>query len=86
MCRPKEQGGLGIHDLDAKNSALLSKWLFKLITTDGMWQCLIRNKYLDTKPLSQVQWKTGDSQFYASLKKVKNDFFRFGTFTIKDGA
>ena len=36
--RPKDQGGLGIHDLQAKNKALLSKWLFKLLTEDGVWQ------------------------------------------------
>ena len=35
--RPKDQGGLGIHDLQVKNDALLSKWLFKLLTEDGLW-------------------------------------------------
>jgi len=31
----KEIGGLGIHDIEIKNIALLSKWLFKLFTLDG---------------------------------------------------
>jgi hypothetical protein len=29
VCRPKDQGGLGIEVLEVKNSCLLSKWLFK---------------------------------------------------------
>ena len=37
LCQPKDQGGLGIHDLHIKNIALLSKWLFKLLTTEGTW-------------------------------------------------
>ena len=40
VCCPKDQGGLGIHDLNVKNSALLGKWLFKLLTEDGIWQVL----------------------------------------------
>jgi hypothetical protein len=32
VCRPKDQGGLGVHDLEVKNSALLGNWLFKLFT------------------------------------------------------
>jgi hypothetical protein len=30
VCRPKDQGGLGIQDLKVKNTALLGKWLFRL--------------------------------------------------------
>src|SRR6266498_1668085 len=41
LCQPKVQGGLGIHDLNVKNIALLSKWLFKLLTSDGKWQQLL---------------------------------------------
>jgi hypothetical protein len=86
LCKPKDQGGLGIWDLDIQNTALLSKWLYKLLTTDGIWQQLIHNKYLGSKPLSQAFWKLGDSHFWAGLMKVKSDFLRFGTFLIKNGA
>jgi hypothetical protein len=34
VCRPKDMGGLGAHDLEVKNLALLGKWLFKLFTED----------------------------------------------------
>ena len=86
LCQPKEQGGLGIQNLELKNIALLSKWLYHLLTTDGTWQQILCNKYLGTKPLVQVHWKNGDSHFWASLMKVKNDFLKFGTFTIKNGS
>jgi len=37
LCQPKDQGGLRIDDLHNKNIALLSKWLFKLLTTERTW-------------------------------------------------
>jgi hypothetical protein len=82
----KRSGWLGITDLNFKNIALLSKWLFKLVTTDGTWQQLLRNKYLGSKPLVQVERKQGGSHFWASLLKVKHDFLRFGSIIIKDGS
>jgi hypothetical protein len=85
LCQPKDQGGLGIRNLDIQNTALLSKWLYKLLTTDGTWQELIRNKYLGSKPLSQAIWKPGDSHFWSGLMKVKSDFLRCGSFSIKNG-
>ena len=85
LCQPKDQGGLGIHDLHIKNIALLSKCLFKLLTKEGTWQQLLCNKYLGLKPLIQVEWKNGDSHLWSSLMKVKREFFRFGSFIVKDG-
>ena len=37
FCQPNDQGELGIHNLELKikNIALLSKWLYYLLTTDG---------------------------------------------------
>ena len=32
ICRPKDQGGLGIENLEIKNKCLLSKWLYRLFT------------------------------------------------------
>ena len=63
VCRPEDQGGLGIHDLQFKNTALLGKWLFKLLTEDGVWQTLLKRKYVGSKALSQVLWKPGDFTF-----------------------
>ena len=52
VCRPKDQGGLGVHDLEVKNRALLGKWLARLLTEDGVWQQLLRKKYVGSKAIS----------------------------------
>jgi hypothetical protein len=52
-----------VHDLEVKYSTLLGKWLFKLLTEDGVWQTLLRRKYIGSKAISQVFWKLGDSHF-----------------------
>lgn len=52
ICRPKDQGGLGIENLEVKNKCLLSKWLFKLsVEREGMWVQILHNKYLQSKTL-----------------------------------
>ncbi|WVZ64590.1 hypothetical protein U9M48_014085 [Paspalum notatum var. saurae] len=53
---------------------------------EGTWQPMLCNKYLRSKPLSQVHWKNGDSYFWASLVKDKQDFLQFGSFIIRDGS
>jgi hypothetical protein len=52
ICRPKDQGGLGIQDLEVKSAALLGKWLFGFLTEDGIWQTLLRQKFDGSKALS----------------------------------
>jgi hypothetical protein len=36
VCQHKDQGGLGILNLEIQNQCLLSKWLFKLLNEDGL--------------------------------------------------
>jgi hypothetical protein len=55
--------GGGIIDLDIQNKCLLSKWTIKLINEDGLWQQVLKKKYLKGKTLSQVERKRGDSHF-----------------------
>jgi hypothetical protein len=43
---PKDQGGLGVLDLEKMNIALLPKRLWKLFNEDGIWQQILRKKYL----------------------------------------
>jgi hypothetical protein len=49
ICRPNDQGCLGIEILDIKNKCLLCKWLFKLLSDEGVWPELLTNKYIRGK-------------------------------------
>lgn len=42
-----------------KNSSLLGRWLFRLLTENGASQDLVRIKYVGSKVLSQFYWKPG---------------------------
>jgi hypothetical protein len=53
---------------------------------NGVWQTLLRRKYIGSKALSQVFWKPGDSHFWAGLMATKKHFFGHGKFLIKDGS
>ena len=60
----KRSWGLGIKNLNLQNRCLLSKWLFKLINEEGIWQSLLKKKYLKNETIAQVEKKPGDSQFW----------------------
>jgi hypothetical protein len=85
LCRPKDQGGLGIEVLELKNKCLLSKWLFKILSEEGMWQQLLCNKYLKNKTLAQVEVRQTDSPLWKGLMHVKENFFKRGSFKVGDG-
>ena len=86
ICRPKDQEGLGVEVLELKNKCLLSKWLFKLLHEEGVWQELLRNKYFGAKMLAHVEARPTDSPFWKGLMRVKDEFFNRGFFKIGDGA
>jgi hypothetical protein len=47
VCKPKDQGGLGILNTKLMNIALLLKWVWKVYQEEqGLWAELIRAKYL----------------------------------------
>ena len=81
----KISGGLGVEVLDIKNTCLLSKWLFILMSESGVWQELLRNKYLTQHTLSEVKAKPTDSPFWKGLLRVKDQFFNIGRFQIGNG-
>ncbi|WVZ53448.1 hypothetical protein U9M48_004388, partial [Paspalum notatum var. saurae] len=85
ICQPKDQGGLGIQNLDIQNKCLLIKWLFKLCNEDGLWPDLLRNKYMKNKPLAEVEKKPRDSHFWKGLMRVKDQFLNLGRFKLVSG-
>jgi hypothetical protein len=80
-----DQEGLEIDVLQIKNKCLLSKWLYKLQTDEGVWQELLRNKYLHSKSLSEVTVKPNDSPFWKGFMKVKEKFLSKGFFKVGNG-
>jgi hypothetical protein len=85
ICQPKELGGLGILNLEIQNRCLLSRWLYKLLNEEGMWQSLLRRKYPANRTLSQAQRQATDSHFWNGLMKIKDLFISKGTFQVHDG-
>jgi hypothetical protein len=55
VCSPRGQGGLGVLDLHKMNEALLAKWLWKLENTNGLWQTIIRHKYVKGRPIISLK-------------------------------
>ncbi len=85
ICQPKDQGGLGVHNLEIQNKCLLSKWLFKLINEQGVWQDFLRRKYLHNKSITEVDKKQGYSHFWSGLMKVKDTFLNMGSWIVNSG-
>jgi hypothetical protein len=86
LCTPKDQGGMCILNLKYQNDCLLSKWLFRLLNSEGTWQTIIWRKYLTNKTLTQVEYVSRNSHFWPSLMNIKGTFLNFGSFVIGDGS
>jgi hypothetical protein len=46
---------------------------------------MLRNKYIRSKSLTQVEAKPYDSQFWRGLMHIKDEVLSLGSFVIKDG-
>jgi hypothetical protein len=68
---PKEKGGLGIKDLDKMNKSLLVKWWWKLESKDGLWQKLVKAKYVKGRPVACIEPRQHDSPLWAELLKIR---------------
>jgi hypothetical protein len=67
------------------NIALLSKWLWKLFNSSGMWQDILKKKYLGNSTFGHVTLRSGDSHFWQGLLEVKPAFLSCCKFLIGDG-
>jgi len=70
ICKPREEGGLGILDIRKVNVALLAKWKWRCISEEkGKWKECLKSKYgmkqdVDHTPLKLQSW------WWRDLKKV----------------
>lgn len=76
MCRPKEQGGVGLKSLRSVNDAFLSKILWRLHThPSNLWAQVLLGKYgRGWNMLEQPLAKGGDSRLWKELVRVWGEF------------
>jgi hypothetical protein len=55
--------------------------LFKLINEEGVWQNLLRRKYVRDNTIAQVHRKQGHSHFWSGWMKVKDCFLILADFS-----
>ena len=79
------RGDLGILNLDCFNKALLAMWLWKIKNKSWLWQDILGRKYITDKYISGIQHIPGDSQFWTSLLKIKDIFYKFVKKELGDG-
>ncbi|XP_068471476.1 uncharacterized protein [Phaseolus vulgaris] len=56
ICRPPEEGGLGIKDIRKFNYALMAKWKWRLMSDEkGKWKDIMESKYMIKSGISSVR-------------------------------
>jgi hypothetical protein len=51
--------------------------LWKLENEEGMWQTMLKRKYLHSETLAHMELKPGCSQFWSGLMQVKDIFYKY---------
>ena len=85
ICFSKRKGGLGVKDIFKMNISLLCKWWWRLENEDGLWQTLIRNKYMKQDTISTIKSRLDDSPIWSSLMKVRQIYLRGRKIQTKNG-
>lgn len=67
------------------NIILLCKWWWKLDKENGLWQKIIRHKYLRDKYVCTVKHRQSDSPVWAGLIKIKHIYLQGRKVVINDG-
>jgi hypothetical protein len=76
---------LGVLNLEVMNDSLLSKWLWYIENSNGLWQKIIASKYLKGKPLILVKQKQNDSHFWKKLLSLRDIFYKYCKTDVGNG-
>ena len=63
-------------DISKMNISLLCKWWWKLEMENGLWQDIVKAKYLSNDLISSAKWRLTDSPVWKDLLKVKDVYMK----------
>ena len=72
-------------DLEKMNVSLLMKWWWKLESHDGLWQQIVRAKYLRNKSVTDVKTRVNDSPCWKGIMKVRDIYLAGRGIKLKNG-
>jgi hypothetical protein len=85
ICRPEDQGGMGILNTTRMNECLLVKWIWKIVQgSDDLWFKILQAKYMPNGNFFQSKTR-GASQFWQGLHKVKHLFKWGAVYKVHNG-
>jgi hypothetical protein len=85
VCKSKKKCGLGIKNLWKMNIALLCKWWWALETGNGLWQEIVKVKYVKGSPICLIPNRINDSPIWKDLMKVRQIYLRGRGIKINNG-
>ena len=83
--KSKKHGGLGIKNIQTMNISLLCKWWWKLEMENGLWQEIIKGKYLHNDTVGSVKHRMDDSPIWRDLLKIKHIYLKGRIMKVKNG-
>ena len=86
LCKSMKKSGLGLKDTRKMNLSLLSKWWWRLENEDGIWQRIIKAKYIKSGLISTVKPHLDDSPVWNDLMKVRYIYLAGRKIKVCDGS
>ena len=80
----KKKGGLGVVDLRRMNISMLCKWWWKLKREEGLWQMIVRQKYMKKKCVAHLHAKNSNSPMWNDIIKVRDIYVKNRVMVIGD--
>jgi hypothetical protein len=75
---------MGVKNLRKMNISLLCKWWWVLENEEGIWQRLVKLKYIQNSPIFLVKHKQSDSLVWSDLLKVRHIYFSGRDFKVNN--
>ncbi|KAF5467850.1 hypothetical protein F2P56_012062 [Juglans regia] len=70
ICKPTNEGGLGLRDFNEMQSSMHKKLVWRLLTLDNLWTQFFRAKYAKEGGLVMAASRANGSQFWKALMQV----------------
>jgi hypothetical protein len=59
------------------NEALLAKWIWNLENSNGLWQTIIRHKYVKGRHIISIKKRQSDSHFWKGILEIRDKFYKY---------